>query len=145
VISVAEANTILRAVARYGVAEHLMARELYAPSAETHGAAQRCETALAEVHTIVRGLVVMSSLWTDDTSGEAATSDLADIDPAITAIDAAIVEMNTYTANLLAKLRELGVDTETIPRRHHAFSPPPSPPPIGDDFSYLNEYGQRRT
>jgi hypothetical protein len=61
----------------------------------------------------------------------------------MTAIDSAIVAMNTYTGNLLAKLRELGVDTDTIPHGHHAFfaGPPASP---ADDFAYVNEYGQLR-
>jgi hypothetical protein len=137
-IASVDANRVLRAVARYGVAEHLMARELYAPGTVTHGAAQRCEQALAEVHNLVWSLV--------DHSGRPGSAEAAELDPAMIAVDAALVEMNTYTANLLAKLREVGVDTDTIPRTHHAFFPEPPPsPPANDEFSYLNEYGQRRT
>jgi hypothetical protein len=134
-ITADEAATILQAVARYGVAEHLMARELYAPGTVTHGAAQRCEQALGDVHTLVRGLIDRTT-WTDPVPG-------VDLDPAMAAIDAALVEMNIYTANLLAKLRELGVDTGTIPRTYPAIFPGP-PPPTPDDFTYLNEYGQPR-
>jgi hypothetical protein len=134
-ITTDEGATILQAVARYGVAEHLMARELYAPGTVTHGAAQRCEQALGDVHTLVHGLIDRTT-WTDSAPG-------VDLDPAMAAIDSALVEMNIYTTNLLARLRELGVDTDTVPRTYPAIFPGP-PPPIPDDFTYLNEYGRPR-
>jgi hypothetical protein len=90
-----QANAILTTVARYRISEHLMARELYAPGRVTHGAAHQCERA-SNVHTRVNSLIE----WTSETRPTQ-----ADLDPAMTAIDAALVQMNIHVHSPLQTAR----------------------------------------
>lgn len=86
-LTMEEADTLARAIQRYGQAEHAMARALFAPGTDPLGVADGCDKALTDVHRLLQ-LGMLGERLPEDASPHV-------LDPTMSVIQNTIVSQQT--------------------------------------------------